>query len=286
MQIKLPKQIKDWNKVDPIHLKEAIALWSNVNPHDQEARKAADDEINKTWDLFLKGRENGHLQFPIHSDDESGFILPIDSEFYLTRKELKSFARRINQKPLFLFPKQGVERKYNAPPKKIKKKKNNTLPEPYLPPFSDFADEDLWALSPLTAFLFDEFRQYLHTDIDKIPKPTFLLIYKFWRHMKAAGKSGKFKRTGFRTRNGFAQIDEPLFHSQELLKEIEFRRYPVPKGLIEAREEGDWIKAEKLLKIFHANMKVFVKHGGEEESSESQEEQVAGKKAFAEVLKI
>ncbi|GEM_PF-6119410 len=134
--------------------------------------------------------------------------------------------------------------------------------EPYIPPFKKFAVEDLWALSSLRAFLFDEYHQHFHKDPNKIPASTDALIDQFNRHMFAAVKSGRVTGAGLNTRDAFAMIDEPLYYSQELLKEIKFRGYPVPDGLIEARESGDWSTAEGLLKELHENMKDFVSSGG------------------------
>jgi len=39
-------------------------------------------------------------------------------------------------------------------------------------PFDKFANEDLWALSSLRAFLFDEYR--ITQDIDKLPRLTYI----------------------------------------------------------------------------------------------------------------
>ena len=87
-------------------------------------------------------------------------------------------------------------------------------------PFDKFAREDLWALSSLRAFLFDEYR--ITQDIDKLPKVTVSLLLQFDRHMAAAEASGKITVVKH-TDTAFAGIEEPLFHSQELLKELQFR---------------------------------------------------------------
>jgi len=116
MALKLPPREfwnPDWDKVDPIYVIDAIALWCNVNPRDREARKEADDEIRKVTDLFLEGKQNGYLRFPI--GDDAQFYG--DSDLYITRQKFKSFAKKIGQKPLFLFPQRGKKKKYNIPPK-------------------------------------------------------------------------------------------------------------------------------------------------------------------------
>ena len=97
-------------------------------------------------------------------------------------------------------------------------------------PFDKFATEDLWALSSLRAFLFDDYR--INPDLEKLPKITVSLILQFDRHMAAAEASGKINIVKH-TRTAFAAIEEPLFQSQELLKELKFRGYPVPNGLEE-----------------------------------------------------
>ena len=122
-------------------------------------------------------------------------------------------------------------------------------------PFDKFAREDLWALSSLRAFLFDEYR--LTQDISKLPKVTVSLLLQFDRHMAAAEASGKITVVKH-TDTAFAGIEEPLFHSQELLKELKFRGYPVPNSLIKAIRGGDWDKAENCLKEFRQNMKAFI----------------------------
>ena len=126
-------------------------------------------------------------------------------------------------------------------------------------PFDEFAIEDLWALSSLRAFLFNEYR--ITQDINKLPKVTVSLLLQFDRHMAAAEASGKITIVRHTT-IAFAGIREPLFHSQELLKELQFRGYPVPNGLIDARKKGDWIKAKKCLKEFRQNMKAFIANEG------------------------
>ena len=55
---------------------------------------------------------------------------------------------------------------------------------------------------------------------------------------EAAGKITIVKHTS----TAFAGIEEPLFHSQELLTELKFRGYPVPNGLIEAKKRAIGIK--------------------------------------------
>ena len=53
-------------------------------------------------------------------------------------------------------------------------------------------------------------------------------------------------------------------HTQKriLLKELKFRGYPVPNGLIDARKKGDRNKAENCLKEFRQNMKAFIANEG------------------------
>ena len=80
-------------------------------------------------------------------------------------------------------------------------------------PFDEFAIEDLWALSSLRAFLFDEYR--ITQDIDKLPKVTVSLLLQFDRHMAAAESTGKITIVTH-TSNAFAGIEEPLFHSKDL----------------------------------------------------------------------
>ena len=123
MALKIPKYSSDWDKVDPIHARDAVALWFNVNPRNPKARGVATDEINNAWNLFLEGKEQGYLNFPTPLDERraGGFGVPYaDSDYYLTRKELKAFATKISKKPLFLFPQKGKEKKYNIPPKPYK----------------------------------------------------------------------------------------------------------------------------------------------------------------------
>ena len=84
-------------------------------------------------------------------------------------------------------------------------------------PFDKFAKEDLWALSSLRAFLFDEYRT--NPDLEKLPKIIVSLILQFDRHMAAAEASGKINIVKY-TRTAFAAIEEPLFQSQELLIEL------------------------------------------------------------------
>jgi len=126
-------------------------------------------------------------------------------------------------------------------------------------PFDKFAAEDLWALSSLRAFLFDEYRT--NPDLEKLPKIIASLILQFDRHIAAAEASGKINIVKY-TRTAFAAIEEPLFQSQELLIELKFRGYPVPNGLIGSRKNGDWNKAEKYLKEFRNNMKAFIANEG------------------------
>lgn len=120
MALKIPKLESDWDKVDPIHVRQAVILWCNVNPQDWEAWEAASDEIEKTWDLFFDGKDHGSLTFPTPADERRSADLGVfyaDSDYYLTRKKLKSFAEKIGAKPLFLFQQKGKEKKYNKPPK-------------------------------------------------------------------------------------------------------------------------------------------------------------------------
>ena len=125
--------------------------------------------------------------------------------------------------------------------------------------FDKFATEDLWALSSLRALLFDEYR--ITQDINKLPKVVVSLLLQFDRHMVAAEAAGKITIVKH-TSTAFARIEEPLFHSQELLTELQFRGYPVPNGLIEAKKKGDWNKAENCLKEFCQNMKDFIANEG------------------------
>lgn len=122
-----------------------------------------------------------------------------------------------------------------------------------------FAKEELWVLSGLRALLFEEYRP--HQNFSKLSKATILQLQQLDRHLTAAEKSGAINIVTY-TNTGLARIEEPAFLPQELLKVIKFRGYPVPDGLIEARDKGDWDKAEELLKKFHENMKVYVQCGG------------------------
>jgi hypothetical protein len=128
MAIRIQKPHSNWDNVDPIYVGDAIVLWHNVNPQDQKAREAVADEIKKNQDLFYDGKERGYLNFPTPLDErrtgDLGAFLG-DSDYYLTRKELKAFANEIGQKPLFLFPKKGLEKRYNIPPKPYKHKFNS-----------------------------------------------------------------------------------------------------------------------------------------------------------------
>ena len=126
-------------------------------------------------------------------------------------------------------------------------------------PFDKFAREDLWALSSLRAFLFDEYR--ITQDINKLPKVTVSLLLQFDRHMAAAESTGKITIVKH-TDTAFAGIEEPLFHSHELLKELKFRGYPVPNSLIKAIREGDLDKTEELLKKLRGNMNVYLQKKG------------------------
>ena len=71
-------------------------------------------------------------------------------------------------------------------------------------PFDKFATEDLWALSSLRAFLFDEYRT--NPDLEKLPKIIVSLILQFDRHMAAAEASGKINIVKH-TRTAFAATD-------------------------------------------------------------------------------
>ena len=101
--------------------------------------------------------------------------------------------------------------------------------------FDKFAREDLWALSSLRAFLFDEYR--ITPDINKLPKVVIALLLQFDRHMVAAEAAGKITIVKH-TSTAFARIEEPLFHSQEILTQLKFRGYPLPNGLIEAKKRA------------------------------------------------
>ena len=125
MALKIPKQQGNWDEVDPIYVGHAVVLWCNVNPRDLQAREAATDKIKKTLDLFCDGKEQGYLNFPTPLDERRAGDLGIfygGSDYYLPRKELKAFAKGIGQKPLFLFPQKGIEKRYNIPPKPYKPK--------------------------------------------------------------------------------------------------------------------------------------------------------------------
>ena len=204
-------------------------------------------------------------------------------------------------------------------------------------PFDKFATEDLWALSSLRAFLFDDYR--VNSDLEKLSKITVpmsnkikickgagckawkseymakklsqtqgsagvclvscmgqcgggasvqfegdgevlklretdqvaylldfnagvsSLVLKFDMHMATAEALGKINIVKY-TRTAFAAIEEPLFHSQDLLTELKFMRYPIPNGLIESRKNGDWSKAKNYLEEFHNNMKTFIANEG------------------------
>jgi hypothetical protein len=56
--------------------------------------------------------------------------------------------------------------------------------------------------------------------------------------------------------------DSGLVFGNDLLAEIRFKGYPVPDGLIEAGERGDWLVAERLLKDLRERMKEFVLNEG------------------------
>ena len=88
--------------------------------------------------------------------------------------------------------------------------------------FDKFATEDLWALSSLRALLFDEYR--ITQDINKLPKVVVSLLLQFDRHMVAAEAAGKITIVKH-TSTAFAGIEEPLFHSQQLLKELNFSKF-------------------------------------------------------------
>ena len=127
-------------------------------------------------------------------------------------------------------------------------------------PFDKFACEKLWALSSFKRFLFEEYpRSQNYSEL----KPNVAsLILQFDRHIDAAIASGEITGPSKLTNSAFAGIEEPVYYSQKLLKEIKFRGYPVPEGLIEAREKGDWVTAVRLLQELHENMKGFIKSGG------------------------
>lgn len=62
--------------------------------------------------------------------------------------------------------------------------------------------------------------------------------------------------------------DSGLGFGNALLVEIRFKGCPVPDGLIEARERGDWDKTEKLLKKLQGNMRIYVQCGGKIDKAE------------------
>jgi hypothetical protein len=64
------------------------------------------------------------------------------------------------------------------------------------------------------------------------------------------------------------RTDSGLVFGNEILAAIRFKDYPVPDGLIKARERGDWGKAERLLKKLQKNMKVYIQRGGKIDNSE------------------
>jgi hypothetical protein len=128
MAIRIPKLQPNWDKVDPIHIGDAIALWCNINPKDLKAREATAYKIEKTLDLFCDGKEQGILNFPSPLDERRAGDLGTfygKSDYYLSRKTLKAFAKEVGQKPLFLFHQKSLEKRYNIPPKPYKHKFNS-----------------------------------------------------------------------------------------------------------------------------------------------------------------
>ena len=71
--------------------------------------------------------------------------------------------------------------------------------------FDKFAKEDLWALSSLRAFLFDEYRNAPYPE--KLSPTIILLLQQFDRHMSAAQKAGKISIITF-TNNAFAMVSQ------------------------------------------------------------------------------
>ena len=133
--------------------------------------------------------------------------------------------------------------------------------------FDYFAIEDGWALAPLRVLLFDEYRRSIDSlgnpNLDKTPRDTVSLIAQFDRHMRAAQRRGDIVAIDH-TKDAFAGggLVEPIFRSQDLLRELKFRGYPVPDRLIDAIKNGDWPTVVKLLKEFQRNMKAFIANGG------------------------
>lgn len=393
---------RNWDTVDPIHVNHAIILWSNVNPFDNEAINSAANNIQKTTDLFLKGREKGDLNFPLEKRKDNRYI-PGEDEFYLSRIELQSFAKKVRQKPLFLFPKTGRKKKYNIPPKpeetaidppqpdnwsnpnfcfpgdtdtpggdewqiwsvdvffwmlfgdpfldtvdhprrmgnlsKISTPRKNKIKEIYgqfekslksgrfgrftdkdepallffnihplriidwleevnlLPElesygfginpnlkklfekwnaqkdhvegpshdlnFEKLAKKDVWARHELQLILLEEFysQSYPATQYHKFNPALEQLKHQVDQEINQA-MAGKRIAIPNLEMNFGGERTTPGFLAQELLIELKRLEYPVPKGLIEAREQGDWATAEKLLHKLHENMKEIVLSGG------------------------
>ena len=112
MANKYPRQFDNWDKIDPIHFVEAVALWCNINPNDLVKKSLATDKIKDAFQLLLDGKSDGYLGQPFPDDE----VFCPDSYWFLKKKDLKAFAKYCDETPVFLFSQKGEEKKYNVPP--------------------------------------------------------------------------------------------------------------------------------------------------------------------------
>ena len=130
--------------------------------------------------------------------------------------------------------------------------------------FKNFAKGDVWALCQLRILLFGQLyaREYQVGRYHRFNPAIEELMREVDHHIDqglAIGRISGQKAT---------ILGEPAYSSHEILGELAFKDYPVPKGLIEARNKGDWSGAEELLKKLHENMRVFVENGGKVDKAE------------------
>jgi len=129
--------------------------------------------------------------------------------------------------------------------------------------YINFAKKHLCAKSQFRILLFDQLYawQYLPLRYHRYNPPVEKLMYDLDQEIDQAVMVGRITepKAPF---GDFIVINEYSYITQELLTEIEHLCYPVPEGLLEARKQGEWDKAEELLRRLHENMKVFVEREG------------------------
>ena len=129
-------------------------------------------------------------------------------------------------------------------------------------PLERFVKAELVARREFRAMLFGELyaHEYQPLTYHKFNPAIEAMMREVDHHIDEGLALGRIKTTGFDL--DFGVIKEPALLLSDLLTEIKFKGYLVPEGLIEAKEEGDWDKAEKLLEKLQENMRVYIECGG------------------------